>query len=90
MTQEEQLDICCAAIDHFGRHKQADVCIEECAELINAIQKYRRGRGTNVDVITEIADVSIMCRQMALMFDVAEVDKEIDRKLERLKQFIEY
>lgn len=41
---------------------------EECAELINALCKYKRGRVTDSDVITEIADVMIMCEQMAYYF----------------------
>lgn len=86
MTNQEQFDICRAAIAKYGAQAQMDMCIEEYAELINAIEKYRRGRNTKADVITEIADVAIMCRQMALMFGVDEVGKEIDRKLERLKE----
>lgn len=77
------------AIVKFGPQSQIDMCIEECSELINALEKYRRGRNTKEDVITEIADVQIMCEQMQELFGNIAVAVERDRKIRRLIERIE-
>ena len=79
--------ICWQAVKKFGEQSQIDMCIEECAELIVALQHWKRGRESNV--VTEIADVQIMCGQMAELFGVDEVKAECDRKLERLYKRIQ-
>lgn len=61
---------------------------EECAELINAVQKHRRGRNTKEDVLDEVADVYIMLEQLTLIITEGEQIKPhsvCDEKLERLK-----
>jgi hypothetical protein len=83
MNNRQQL-ICSEAIKHFGADKQKDKCIEECAELINALIKHRDGRCSDDDVITEIADVRIMVEQMAMIFDKRKVSSQIKFKLNRL------
>ena len=77
------------AIEEFGKQEQIDMAIEECAELINALEKLRRNRVEPIDVITEIADVQIMTQQLAYMFGEKEVAAERTRKVERLKGRIE-
>ena len=76
--------ICKDALEAFGLDKQIDMCIEECAELQNALMKFRRGRATFEDVRTEIADVQIMCDQMSIAFGEKQTLVEKFRKLERL------
>ena len=66
-----------------------DIAIEECAELIKALLKARRRSGSIEDIIDEIADVTIMCEQLKIMFgcekEVAErIDYKINRQLERM------
>ena len=34
---DKYADVLCAAIDTYGREAQTDVCIEECSELIKAL-----------------------------------------------------
>lgn len=85
----EEIDILVKAIEAFGTTAQIDMAIEECSELINALCKYRRGRIGMEEVITEIADVQIMTKQLSLMFDEEAVANESDRKLERLASRIE-
>ena len=68
----------------YGNDSQVKMCIEECSELINALCKSYRGRTKDADIITEIADVTIMCRQMAMIYGEEEVEKEITRKQERM------
>ena len=77
------------AIKAFGTEAQIDMAIEECSELVNALCKFRRGRVGMPEVITEIADVQIMTKQLALMFGEEAVRNESDRKLERLASRIE-
>lgn len=84
MTQEEE--ICRRALFTYGFDAQANMVSEECAELIDAICKYRRNRCLDTDVITEIADVMIMCEQMACYFGKGLVEAEKEKKLQRLKE----
>ena len=77
------------AIEKFGQEFQIDMAIEECSELINALCKLRRQRVGPIDVITEIADVQIMCSQLANMFGEKAVANERKRKIERLRKRID-
>lgn len=74
------------ALGTYGFEAQSRMVDEECAELINALCKYKRGRANGYDVITEIADVMIMCEQMAIHFGKEAVQKEIEDKLSRLEK----
>nr|DAT77608.1 MAG TPA: nucleoside triphosphate pyrophosphohydrolase [Caudoviricetes sp.] len=85
MTQNEE-EICKRALFTYGFEAQATMVSEECSELINALCKYRRGRVSDSDVITEVADVMIMCEQMACYFGKGLVEAEKERKLQRLKE----
>ena len=58
-------------------------------ELITAISREQDGRATTEQVITEIADVQIMMRQLALIYGIDAVAKEIDRKQRRLLRRID-
>ena len=77
------------AVEKFGQESQIDMAIEECSELINALCKLRRQRVGPIDVVTEIADVQIMCGQLAYMFGEKTVDDERKRKIERLRKRID-
>ena len=72
------------ALRKWGQIAQIDQCIEECGELVAALQQFKRGRPVNV--ITEIADVTIMAEQMRLMFGADTVDGLKESKLERLER----
>jgi NTP pyrophosphatase (non-canonical NTP hydrolase) len=75
----------------FGIGPQRRMMIEEASELIEALVRQDRGRATNEDVITEIADVIIMCEQLCLVYGEKAVQAEITRKrarlADRLKQY---
>ena len=47
------------SILHYGKNNQSTVCMEECAELIQAISKAKRGKINRDNMIEEIADVLI-------------------------------
>ena len=78
--------LCKRALETYGFEAQSRMVDEECAELINALCKYKRGKANGYDVITEIADVMIMCEQMAIHFGKEAVEKEIETKLSRLEE----
>lgn len=83
-------------INYYGSESQLNMLIEECAELIQSIQKLKRYPDNNLIrscLISELADVCIMMNQMFLMFDVGTqtyfnktVDRKIKRQLKRIKQ----
>jgi NTP pyrophosphatase (non-canonical NTP hydrolase) len=79
-------NLCRKAMEIYGFPAQAAMVVEECSELTNAICKFRRGRVGNDDIITEIADVMIMCEQLSYYFGKEKVELEKERKLERLKE----
>lgn len=84
MDKEERIKIYKRAISIWGSEAQIHMVFEECGELINAIAKLHRGRATIKDVITELADVSIMIEQMATMLGYDEYEVEKDKKIQRL------
>lgn len=72
-----------AAIAVYGEEAQENMAIEECAELIQAINKKHRGQGHNIP--EEIADVEIMLEQLKIINDCAAETALIrEQKLERL------
>lgn len=84
MSQILESQIYADAIRTYGVDGQVDMLHEEVGELLSAINKFKRGRVSASEVVTEIADVMIMCGQMAHIFGPEEVRKEKERKLARL------
>jgi len=75
------------AILEFGEQAQIEMMIEECAELIQAIQKFKRkGKLWSIadveKVRDELADVQIMLNQMVYVFGHFDSEKQV--KLKRL------
>ena len=72
-----------AAIKTFGERNQEEMAVEECAELIQAINHKHRGREHNI--AEEIADVEIMLEQLKIINNCAEEVAAIHKeKVERL------
>lgn len=64
--------------------KLGELKIEECAELIQAINKEHRGRAHNIS--EEIADVEIYLEQLKIINNCAdEVERYKTAKMKRLK-----
>lgn len=75
------------AIAIYGEQAQENQTIEECAELIQAINHKHRGREHNIP--EEIADVEIMLEQLKIINNCADEVGEIRRqKINRLYQRI--
>lgn len=72
------------AVRVFGAEAQIDLIIEECAELIQAINHFRRKRVGEDKVAEEIADVMIMCEQMRYIIDPAIINEYLKRKSVKL------
>lgn len=84
------------AISTWGTAAQIDMAIEECAELILALQKNKRFFGTYEvdDVIEEMADVEIMLEQLKVIYDykyagISKFERLKEYKLKRLKKRLE-
>ena len=76
------------AINHFGALNQKIKACEELSELVVAITKdIVNPKKTKEDIITEIADVYIMLKQLFIIYDIPDilVKDEIDFKLTRLR-----
>lgn len=98
MTYAEKINF---IAQHYGREPQTRICQEECAELIQAINKYWRANGSGYPIektknetienlIEEMADVQITILEMQELFgckdDVEKVMHEkIDRQIERIE-----
>lgn len=80
------------SIEHYGVDAQSTVCMEECAELIQAISKEKRGKHDTKHLSEEIADVLICISMLQDMFDIdgSDIQLWIDLKqkriVERMKQ----
>lgn len=78
------------ALSKFGSTFQMDMMIEECAELIHAIMKYRRNccLDSIVQVEEELADVEIMLEQMKLIGNRKNIQAYKEAKLLRLEKLL--
>lgn len=91
MTQEETMKIFDKCIEIRGKEVQSRQAMEECAELIQAINKclrYPEDGDIYANLIEEIGDVTIMLYQLKEMFDISndEVFYSISLKAEREKE----
>ena len=89
LTHEERLKIYDEATKLWGLVAQYDQCVEEMAEMIVAINKYKRKvlykEYQNDDkviknLIEEIADVSICLEQMKHFFKDYKIDEVIEEQ----------
>ena len=80
------------SIQHYGRNNQSTVCMEECAELIQAISKAKRGKIDRDNMIEEIADVLICIEMLKQMYMISDekinkwIEKKQAREVERMEK----
>jgi NTP pyrophosphatase (non-canonical NTP hydrolase) len=70
---DNEIKIMQTALDQWGIAAQVGQTVEECAELIVALQKYINRTpkpDTLENIIDEIADVEMMLAQMRLVFGI--------------------
>ena len=79
------------SIKHYGSDLQTVVCMEECAELIQAISKMKRGKDNRDNLIEEMADVMICIEILKQVYGVSDneiqnyVCQKQNRSIERMK-----
>jgi len=73
------------ALEKWGIELQLDMMIEECAEVIQAITHLKRG-GDMGQLIEELADLTIMLRQMKEICGHKRIGLAIENKLERFQR----
>lgn len=89
-NRKEEKEICRQVIDLFGADQQMDQAIEECAELVVAIRHYRRDRSGLTAIAEEIADVEIMMTQLRHVVGDDLVEREKERKFERMRGWVKH
>jgi len=85
MEKQDRINLYKKALKTWGEEAQVNMLDEEVGELITAVARFKRGRATHQDVMTELADVFIMVEQIATMMSYDDFEKELDRKLVRLR-----
>ena len=81
--------VCTSAIKHYGMANQLNQLQEECGELVAAVSHLRRDRaGALYNLVSELADVMIMVRQLRIAVGPEVFDMELLRKLARLESRI--
>lgn len=84
MSEEERQRILNTIMTHYDYFHQRDILVEECAELIQAVSKCKRGvTGSFDNFVEELADAQVMLTQMIDYVGREEVQKKIDEKLLR-------
>lgn len=87
MEEKEKVQIYRQAMDSWGEVSQAMMVMEEVGEMLDKMGKAHRGRlKDRMEIITELADVTIMMEQWASYFGWDEFCAEKERKLKRLKE----
>jgi len=77
------------AVEVFGKPAQKLMLIEECAELIEALCHYARGRVTDDKLIEEAVDVQLTLNQLRFMLnDESKWQRWFDYKKSRLADHI--
>ena len=79
------------SIKHYGSDLQTTVCMEECAELIQAISKMKRVKDNRNNLIGEVADVMICIEILKQVYGISDneiqnyVCQKQNRSIERMK-----
>ena len=90
---EKEVKIMHTALEQWGVNAQVGQAIEECAELIVALQKYiNRTPQPNMamNILDEIADVEMMLAQMRIVLNISDdnLRERIEHKFERLSYYL--
>lgn len=67
-----------------GPQLQLAKAAEEFSEAAAAIARFLAGEGDYTEIIAEVADTEIMCRQIRLIYGDDEIDQKRCEKVERL------
>lgn len=91
MTYNIDENVVARSVDHYGTEIQAIVCMEECAELIQAISKMIRRNGEISEkdhdhLEEEVADVLICIEMLKQIYSIPylNIEEWIERKQKRM------
>ena len=73
-------------VEHFGSEGQLDILQEECAELIKACSKVKRGKVDALDNLKEeLAHVAISSGVVAIILGITneDIQKEVNKKADK-------
>lgn len=77
------------ALKEWGSQSQLDMVIEECAELIDAIQKWGRDRVSSDKMLEKAVDVEISIEQLKLILDAPAIWQTVrEEKLKHLEKLL--
>jgi len=90
---DNEIQIMQTALDQWGLNAQVGQTVEECAELIVALQKHINrtpSPDTIANILDEIADVEMMLAQMRLALNIDDntLRERIEHKFEKLSQYL--
>lgn len=90
----DKVEMMIKALEKWGVEAQVYQTVEECAELIVALNKHvtRIPTDKSLDnIIDEIADVEMMLAQMRITFGISDeaIQERIAQKFEKLKVYLE-
>ena len=88
LSGAERMEIVERVAKHYGFKPQLDMMMEECGEMIVAINHYKRQRVSTERLIEEFADIWIVLKQMGVFLDEDSIAKVIDYKLMRVERVI--
>lgn len=89
LSEEEKHSIWHESVERFGKETQSVVCMEECAELVQAISKRLRGKPDPDDNLTEeMADVTICLGLLQDMYGITDerIGEWVERKTLRQQE----
>lgn len=88
LNKEEQKELLTKAVNHYGIEAQLLMCVEEMAELTQAISKVLRGKVDINNLQEEIADVEICLEYVKMVYgvDKSVIEMWKDFKLDRLEK----
>lgn len=75
-----------AALTKWGEASQVGMVYEECGELIAALNQFYRGRLSLAELIDEVADVTIMIRQLSYLLGCERVNDRVAFKMVALRE----
>nr|DAL51847.1 MAG TPA_asm: nucleoside triphosphate pyrophosphohydrolase [Caudoviricetes sp.] len=86
MTYNIDESVIAKSIKYYGKEIQSTVCMEECAELIQAISKAKRGKFDENNMTEEIADVLICIEILKQIYNIPDysIKNWIERKQKRI------
>lgn len=89
MTGAERMEILERVAKYYGFTPLLDMMMEECGEMIVALNHYKRQRVSTEKLIEEFADIWIVLKQMGVLLDENAIANVIDYKLRSIDGVID-